>query len=343
MESGLPQWIWGFANFDGVHYIRTAMWGYVSEYSQVFFPLYPLLMYSLGFLGASFEPRLTFLLSGLVISFLCFVAGIYFYQKVLIVDFSKDIASKTVLFLIAFPTSFYFMTVYTESLFFLLAVLSFYFILKKQFLFASIFIALATATKVQGIFLVLVLILEIGWVLWKERVRMKAIDLGRDIAAVFISGTGLLLYMFYLFINYNNPFYFMTAQVVFGEQRQIGTFILLPQVFYRYLKILLTVPWQSSQFFSASIEVLFALLGGFLLIISFKKIRLSFWLFSLGVFILPTLTGSFYSMPRFLLLLFLTFPALMMFLKDKWKYVVVLSFCIQLIFTFLFVGGYWIS
>jgi hypothetical protein len=32
-----------------------------------------------------------------------------------------------------------------------------------------------------------------------------------------------------------------------------------------------------------------------------------------------------------------------MFLKDKWKYVVVISFCIQLIFTFLFVGGYWIS
>jgi Gpi18-like mannosyltransferase len=300
-------------------------------------------MYSLGFFGASFEPRLVFLLSGLVISFLCFGVGIYFYQKVLAIDFSKDITSKAVLLLIAFPTSFYFMTVYTESLFFLLAVLSFYFILRKQFLFASVFIALATATKVQGVFLVLVLLLEIGWELWKERIRIKAIDLGRDIVAVFISGTGLLLYMLYLFVNYNNPFYFMTAQVVFGEQRQIGTFVLLPQVFYRYVKMLLTVPWQSSQFFSASIEVLFALLGVFLLIISFKKIRLSFWIFSLGVFILPTLTGSFYSMPRFLLLLFMTFPILIVLLKDKWKYVIVVSFLIQFIFTFLFVGGYWIA
>jgi len=41
--TNLPSWIWGFGNFDGVHYLRIAQNGYTSDYSQAFFPLFPLL------------------------------------------------------------------------------------------------------------------------------------------------------------------------------------------------------------------------------------------------------------------------------------------------------------
>src|SRR3989344_6875835 len=42
--TNLPNWIWGFGNFDGVHYLRIAQNGYNAEFSQAFFPFYPLLI-----------------------------------------------------------------------------------------------------------------------------------------------------------------------------------------------------------------------------------------------------------------------------------------------------------
>lgn len=34
--TGLPSWIWGFGNFDGVHYLRIAQNGYNFLASQAF-------------------------------------------------------------------------------------------------------------------------------------------------------------------------------------------------------------------------------------------------------------------------------------------------------------------
>src|SRR4030042_4808501 len=35
---------WSWANFDGVHYLTIASTGYSAQYTQAFFPVYPLLM-----------------------------------------------------------------------------------------------------------------------------------------------------------------------------------------------------------------------------------------------------------------------------------------------------------
>ncbi len=344
IQSGLPKWIWGFANFDGVHYIRNAMWGYNSEFSQAFFPLYPLLMRYLGLWGIGFfEPRAVYLLTGLLISFFSFLTGLYFYQKVVESEFSKEIAKKSILLLIAFPTAFYFASVYSESLFFLLCCMSIYLIIKKRFLYASIVIALASATRVNGVLLAGILLYEIIYEVQKGKFRQSISDLFNYFFSLLISVSGLLLYMFYLFFNYNNPLYFLTSQPLFGAARQVDRLVLLPQVLFRYLKILLTVPANSAQFFSAGLELLFTLFGIFLLIISFRKIRMSFWLFSLATFLLPTFTGTLLSMPRFLLILFLTFPALVVLLKNRFRYLLVGFFILEIIFTFLFTAGYWIA
>lgn len=41
VKSGLPSWIWSFANFDGVHYLTIAKSGYSAQFTQAFFPVYP--------------------------------------------------------------------------------------------------------------------------------------------------------------------------------------------------------------------------------------------------------------------------------------------------------------
>src|SRR3989338_1304620 len=44
IPSGLPSWIWSFANFDGVHYLTIASQGYWAQFTQVFFPFYPVIL-----------------------------------------------------------------------------------------------------------------------------------------------------------------------------------------------------------------------------------------------------------------------------------------------------------
>src|SRR3990170_8020324 len=44
IASGLPHFIWSFGNFDGVHYLGIAQHGYIYQFTQVFFPLYPILI-----------------------------------------------------------------------------------------------------------------------------------------------------------------------------------------------------------------------------------------------------------------------------------------------------------
>ena len=66
ISTGLPAWIWGFGNFDGVHYLNIAQFGYMAEYSQSFFPAYPLLIkiFSFGryyFLSGMFISNILFL------------------------------------------------------------------------------------------------------------------------------------------------------------------------------------------------------------------------------------------------------------------------------------------
>ena len=344
IPTGLPKWIWGFANFDGVHYIRTALWGYVSEYSQAFFPLYPLIINSFSFWNIfQFDSKLVMLLNGLIISFFAFIGGLFFYRKILLFDYKYSIVRGTLFLLLFFPTSFYFGSLYTESLFFLLSCVAIFLIIKKYYLYAGIFICLATATRITGVFLILIYLIELFLVLKKDKFQEKPADLFIKLFGLLISVFGLFLYMFYLYYNYNNPLYFLTAQPVFGASRQVDQLVTLPQVFYRYLKILLTVPFFTAQFFSAITELLFSLFGIFLLVISFRRVRFSFWVFSLCVYLLPTLTGTLSSMPRYILLLFLLFPALTIFFKNQQILILSIFLILQVLLTGLFVLGFWIA
>ena len=132
IPTGFPKWIWGFANFDGVHYIRTALWGYVSEYSQAFFPLYPLLMSILSIWNIfQFDSKLVMLLNGLIFSFIAFIGGLFIYRRILLFDYKENVVRGSLFLLLLFPTSFYFGALYTENLFFLLSCSAIYLVLKK--------------------------------------------------------------------------------------------------------------------------------------------------------------------------------------------------------------------
>lgn len=334
--SGLPNWIWGFGNFDGVHYIRIALLGYEgSQFSQAFFPLYPLLINILS-------SQKIYLLSGLLISNLFFLVSLYIFYSLLKIDYKKVISYKTLLLLVAFPTSFYFGALYSESLFFFFTVSCIYLLRNKQFLGAGLFGGLASGTRVLGLMLIPVFLIELFLLVKSGEIKIKSEEFVKGLLGVFLVPLGTLLYIHYLNIQFYNPFYFLTSQPAFGAQRS-SQIVLLPQVIFRYIKIFLTVPINSLTFFNAFLEFIFTLLPFLILILAYKKIRFSYWIFTLGCLIIPTLTGTLSSMPRYALMSFLIFPFIAQKSGQIFKWILAGMVILGLILTALFTRGYWVA
>lgn len=347
--TNLPQWIWSFGNFDGVHYLRIAQNGYDAQYSQAFFPLYPLLIHIL----ASFFPKNeildtgiyvdpAFFYSGFLISNIFFLFTLIIFYKLIRSEFNNKIAYSSLILLISFPTSFYFGSIYSESLFLFLVLSTIFFIRKNNFLLAGFFCALASATRIFGLFLIPVLLFEY-YLKLKKREVTKTEELAKMIFSLLIAPLGILLYMLYLKLYFNNPLFFFTSQPSFGAERTHENLIFLPQVLFRYVKIFLSVPIQSQLFFNAVTEFLFSVSAIMLTIILFRRMRFSYFIFTLGSLILPTLTGTLSSMPRYSLMGFLLLPLIFQMCGRYYKLWVFFLLVISIIMVSLFVRGFWVA
>lgn len=297
-----------WANFDGVHYLLIAQSGY--QYKQAFFPLYPLFIRYLGrLLGGNF------ILSGMLISNLSILLLLFVFWKILSIKslkLSENTKKWSLIFLMFFPTSFYFGSVYTESLFLLLVLLSFHYLSKGKKLFFGIFASLASATRLVGAFLLVPL--------------------------------GLIAYMIFLQKNYGDALFFIHSQPAFGAGRSGGELIILPQVYWRYLKIFLTVPILSYDYFIAFIEFFMFHAGLYLIYLAYRKKLPESWLFfSTAAIVGPTFTGSLSSMPRYVLAAFPIFIMLAGSSKQIRSIAFSISYLLFCLFTILFSQGYWIS
>lgn len=333
--SKLPEWIWGFANFDGVHYMTIAKSGYAAQYTQAFFPLYPVVVNLFRNVFDFLELNQSLILSGLLVSNILFLATLLLIYKLFQLDFPRKISMKAVMLFVSFPTAFYFGSLYSESLFFFLTALALYFMRKKYFLFSAIVIALASATRIFGVLLILPLIYEL-WVNRKERfIKVPLYSL--------IGALGLVAYMTFLGVNFSDPLYFLSAQPIFGAERTNSSIVLFPQVAYRYISIFFSVSITNTSFWIALMEFLFTVVSLGVVLLAIKRIRLSYVIFVLSCLLLPSITGTFSSMPRYALIVLILSPFIVI-KSGRYYYLIVGLFVIlQIILTAFFVRGYWIS
>ena len=318
----LPYPVWTFANFDGVHYIRIAQDGYEQKFTQVFFPLYPILIKLFSYITFG-----NFLLSSLVVANVSFIAGLILFYRMINDIYDHKIAMWSVTFLLAFPTSFYFGSGYSESLFFFLIISYFYLIYKKKIILASFLGALTSAARIIGVFLVLTI---------KPKLRIS------NILPFLIIPTGILSYMLYLTLVFKKPFYFVSAQQVFGQERSVQGIVLLPQVFWRYFKIITTT--SGASLLNASFEFISTIFALALLVLAYKKVKGEWLVFSFLAVFLPTLSGTLASMPRYILVAFPMYIVLAQIKNTLAKiFIISIFFILLIILTALFTRGYWIA
>lgn len=328
-------WFWAWSNFDGEHYLAIAQHGY-GEGEQAFFPLYSILM---KFLVWPVRGDLYFLqIAGLVISYVSFFVGLLGLWKLIKLDFKQNIVHIAIFLLLVFPTSFYFGGVYTESLFFSLAVWSFYSARRERWLLAAVLGGFATATKFLGIILLPALFAE--W-MWGKGKRKRS-----NLLVLSLIPIGLTFYMYYLYKTVGDPFYFFHSLTLFGEQRSIHP-IILPQVFWRYAKILIDIPKNDPLFLTVVIELTTAVIFLIASIVSFFKLRISYAIYLTLGYVIPTLSGSFSSLPRYCLILFPAFILFSIYLSKQSLIIqlttIIFCFILLAVLTSMFARGYWIS
>ena len=358
VPTQLPYWIWSFANFDGVHYITIANSGYMAQFTQVFFPLYPLII--------RFVKTVLFdnyaLISGLLVSNVSFLISLFIFARLLEIDYKKDQILWIIVILLTFPSSFFFGGLYSESLFFLFIISSFYFARKKHWLYSGLFGALSSAARLAGIFLLPSLLWE-----WYQQTKTKTLKVKTPAKntksyhyftkifnftyhllhspILYIVPLGFIIYMIYLQINYHDYLYFWHAQPVFGASRSGTNIILLPQVIWRYIKIFTSVPPTVDSFFIPFLEFFATITALIILFYSFRlSIRRSYIIFAIFSVLVPTLTGTFSSMPRYILVAFPIYIVLGT-IKSKPVKLIILSINLLLlsILTILFTRGIWVS
>jgi len=330
--------VYSWANFDGEHYLSIAIIGY-KGLEQAFFPVYPLLVAFLAhpFFYDFYSALLYSTLIGILISNLSLLLALVILFDLLRIDYSKRISFLTLVLILVFPTSFFLGAVYSESIFLLISVASFYSARKGHWLIASLLGALASATRIFGILLLPAFILE--------AIQQKAPL--RNWFWIMLIPLGLLSYMYYQWISVGDPFAFYHLQKIVGEQHQSGV-TTLPQVYFRYTKMLLSVDPGNPIFQTIALEFFVGVLFFALPIYGyFQKMRWSYIFFALTGFLAPTIQGSFSSVPRYVIVFFPSFLALAIWLDSKSKLIkgtiILLSILGLLVESILFLRGYWVS
>src|SRR3954471_3330754 len=140
--------------WDSVYYVQVAQDGYTQRKQAGFFPLYPLLMSVFDDVTGSA------VIAGVLISLAAFVAALVLFERLAVLETgSTPIARRAVWLLALFPASLFFSAVYTEALFLLLSVGSFYAARQGRWAWAGILGGLAAATRNVGVMLLVPLAL----------------------------------------------------------------------------------------------------------------------------------------------------------------------------------------
>ncbi|MBP7700487.1 hypothetical protein KA111_00310 [Candidatus Woesebacteria bacterium] len=366
--------IYPWGNFDGVHYLAISYRGYIDE--GRFLPLYPILIRILStFIATIFDLEITGSLlfwSGIFLSNLFFFLSLVLLKKLLELDFKKEIVDKAIILILVFPTAFFFVSIYTESLFLFLSLLILLLARKKKWWKAIILSSLLAITRLPGTLILIPLIYE--YIISETSFEMNAKkmfsaknkkDFKLNLFNLFHSLckkwsgflkfliTPILLIVFAAFNNYHwqDPFYFVHAHAALGNGREVEGFVFPLITVYRYLKIFLTVSCRQYEFWVALLEfssLIFALIG---LVFAFiKKVRLSYLLFALAIILLPLLSGTLTGFPRYLILAFPIFLGFANIFENKnyrvkvlWRVLIFICASLQFLLIMLFARGWFVA
>jgi 4-amino-4-deoxy-L-arabinose transferase-like glycosyltransferase len=187
-----------WARWDSDWYLKIAENGYSWPSSTpAFFPLYPLLIGTLGRLLVGH-----YLLAGVIVSLAAAAGAFVLLYRLATPLLGEEGARRAVLYLAFFPTAFFLGAVYSESLFLFLALATFVLCERGKFGWAGVAAGLALLTRPAGI----ALLPAVALFAWRAPRRANAI------ARVLVAPALFLVYPLALWLWIDRPLAFLDAQ-----------------------------------------------------------------------------------------------------------------------------------
>lgn len=324
-----------FARWDSGWYASVAQGGYVLEEGKsnlAFFPLYPLLIRAVHT-----ALPINYFWLGQIIALIAVIIGMCVWYRLARLDYSEQRSKLSLLYLIAFPTSFFLISVYSESVFLLLLLLSFYFARKQKWLYAVLCAGLLTATRVVGIFIIPALLFE-----YLAQKDFKFQNIKKDAGLLLLIPLPFLAFLLFSHLRFGNALAPFLAQQEFARQ-----VTLIPVHVWSYLHDTLDVAGtvmkkQFYIFYDLAALVVFL----FLIIWAWVKqaVRRSYLVFAIFALLLPVFSGTLTSLSRYVLVLFPAFFALASF-QNRYFKIIYFIIAIPLLLTaaYQFVRWQWVA
>ncbi len=143
-------------HFDALWYLKIALNGYdLQEPNVHHLPLYPALLRLLHEISGGHIA-----ISALLVSNIAFVLALTYVYRLVRLDEPSSVAWRTTVYLAIFPTAFFYLIGYTESLFLLGSVSAFYYARQQAWFRAGLLATLSGLTRPQGVLICLPLLLE---------------------------------------------------------------------------------------------------------------------------------------------------------------------------------------
>jgi len=152
--AGMLLGVW--QRHDTIHYLRIAAGGYSSPELTAYYPLYPLLVRLAGFLVGG-----NYLLASLIVSNAAALLAIAACYRLFTDELGEEMARRATAYLVFFPTAFFLLVGYSESLALLLFVLAFWSARRGRWSIAAVAGLACPLVRVQGVAIALALLAEV--------------------------------------------------------------------------------------------------------------------------------------------------------------------------------------
>lgn len=217
-------WLEPWQRWDTTHYQAIATRGYTAFDTALFTPpLYPTAMWLFAPLFLNNE-----LAAGLFISSLSFLGCLIVFHSLSLLEFAdEDNAWRVIKYFSFFPTAFFLIAAYSESLYLLGVLLCFHSIKKNNWAWAGIFGGLAAFTRLPGALIIIPLL----WASWHA---VKTAGYKAWLAPA-LTAMGAGIFPLYVWIHLK-----LSPLAIFKAQNERGGYLTLPgrNIFEAVLRII---------------------------------------------------------------------------------------------------------
>lgn len=288
----------GLSLFDASSYLLIAKQGYLQTRLSLpaFFPLYPLLINIFSWpLRIFLSTDLSIILAGTLINIVSLSIALSILSRLINLDYTNSVTKYAKLILLLFPFSFFFLSFYTESLFLLLIVSSFYAARKNRWLLACVIAGLASAVRLPGLILIPTLIIE-----FLNQSNFSFKKACPRVLWILLAPLGAIIYFAYLnFYAGGISKYFEAYKICWPDRKFTVNF--LSSIYNPVFDLLKYHSIRPNDVLGlATIMIV-----GFTIYLFYKyKVRLSYAVFSIMSFLLPLFTGTLESVGRYYMVVF---------------------------------------